>query len=186
MKALLLALLLLGTSACGAPPRADGPKRQGLAESPATTRPLPALTGRVVDNADILPASVEARLTAQLEALEKATTDQLVVVTVPGLEGEPIEALGRRLGNGWGIGQKGIDNGVLLIVAPTDRRARIEVGKGLGGLLTDQRAQRIMDEQVIPACRQGHCDRAIGDGVAAIAGLLRSESKRPQPKRKAG
>jgi uncharacterized protein len=79
---------------------------------------LPALTGRVVDRAEILTASAEAELSERLAALEKQTTDQLVVVTVGSLEGERIEDLGLRLGNGWRIGRKGVDNGVLLIVAP--------------------------------------------------------------------
>ncbi|MET1112391.1 MAG: TPM domain-containing protein [Allosphingosinicella sp.] len=182
MKALLLPLLLLGSAACDAQaPAAEG-QRRPLTAAPA--RPLPALTGRVVDNADVLGAAAEAELTARLAALEKATTDQLVVVTVPGLDGEAIEDLGLRLGNGWGVGQKGLDNGVLLIVSPADQKARIEVGKGLEGLLTDRRAARIMAKQVVTNCRQGHCERAIAEGVDAIAALLRSDRKRPQPKRR--
>lgn len=185
MKALLPTLLLLGATACEAKAPAGEPKRQSLSAAPASARPLPALTGRVVDNADILPAQAEADLTAQLDALEKATTDQLVVVTVPDLKGEPIEELGLRLGRGWGIGQKGVDNGVLLIVAPADRWARIEVGYGLEGLLTDERAARIIDEQVVANCRIKDCGRAITEGVAAISALLRSDLKRPRPRTKA-
>lgn len=183
MKALLLPLLIVGAAACEARPAAEAPARQSLiAEAEAPAKPLPALTGRVVDGADILPAGEEARLTAELAALERATSDQLVVVTVPGLDGERIEELGLRLGNGWGIGRKGLDNGVLLIVAPADRRARIEVGRGLEGLLTDDRAARIMDDKVVPRCREGRCDRAVAEGVEAIARLLRSDPTRPRPK----
>jgi uncharacterized protein len=180
---LLLPLLVPGSAACDT----QAPARAAQAQPPivqvSSADALPALTGRVVDEAGVLTAPAEAELSARLAALEKETTDQLVVVTVGSLRSEPIEALGLRLGNGWGIGRKGVDNGVLLIVAPSDRRARIEVGKGLQGLITDKRAQRIMDEQVVPACREGHCDRAIGDGVAAIAKLLRSDPKRPQRRR---
>ena len=187
MKAFLLPLLLLGSAACDAQAPAGNAQLQvqRLAAAEAPARPLPALTGRVVDEAGILTAEAEAALTERLAALEKETSDQLVVVTVPSLDGERIEQLGMRLGNGWGIGREDVDNGVLLIVAPAERRARIEVGKGLEGLLTNARAQRIMDEQVVPACRRGQCDRAIADGVAAIAALLRSDSKRPQPRRRA-
>lgn len=184
MKA-LLPLLLLGAAACDAQTPAGGPQRQSLAESPVSIRALPPLTGRVVDNAGILPEATEARLTAQLEALEKRTTDQLVVVTVPGPGGERIKDLGLRLGQGWGIGQKGIDNGVLLIVAPNERQARIEVGYGLEGLLTDERAAQILKEQAIPNFRKGEIERGIADGVSAIVATLESDRTRPRRRAKA-
>ncbi|HEX8307834.1 MAG TPA: TPM domain-containing protein [Allosphingosinicella sp.] len=181
---LFLPLLVLGGAACDAQAPAGNARVQAAPPivQVSSPTPLPSLTGRVVDQAGVLGAKAEAGLTARLAALERETTDQLVVVTVNSLEGEPIDDLARRLGNGWGVGQKGIDNGVLLIVAPTDRQARIQVGYGLEGLLTDERAQRIMDEKIVPACRRGHCDRAIADGVAAIAELLRSDGKRPKRK----
>lgn len=186
---LLLPLLLLGSAACDARAPTGNAQvpppivRLYSAEGPA--RSLPPLTGRVVDRADILDSAAEAELDASLEALEKRTTDQLVVVTVPSLDGEPIRDFGMRVANGWAIGRKDLDNGVLLIVAPKERQARIAVGYGLEGLLTDERAQDIMDKKIVPACREGHCDRAIADGVAAIAELLRSDRKRPQRKREA-
>jgi uncharacterized membrane protein YgcG len=181
IRAFLSPLLLLASAACDAQAPAGGTQARPVAalEAPAA-KPLPALTGRVVDNAGILTAQAEAALDARLAALEKETTDQLVVVTVARLDGEPIGDLGLRLGNGWHIGQKESDNGVLLIVAPTDRQARIEVGLGLEGLLTDERAERILKEQVIPECREGRCDRAVADGVAAIAKVLRSDPRRPR------
>ena len=183
MKA-LLPLLLLGAAACDAQVPAGGPKRQSLSESPVSVRALPPLSGRVVDIAGILPPATEARLTAQLEALEKRTTDQLVVVTVPGLAGERIEDLGLRLGQGWAVGRKGIDNGVLLIVAPNERQARIEVGYGLEGLLTDERAAQILKERAIPNFAKGEIERGIADGVAGIVATL--ESDRTRPRRVAG
>ena len=181
---LLLPLLVAGSAACDAKAQAN----TALSEAPppivrlSPTGVLPALTGRVVDEADVLSAEAETAIVERLAALERETSDQMVVVTVKSLEGEPIGDLARRLGNGWGIGRKGVDNGVLLVVAPADRQARIEVGYGLEGLLTDERAQRIMDGEIVPACREGRCDRAIADGVAAIATLLRSKDKRPQRK----
>jgi uncharacterized protein len=87
-----------------------------------------ALTGRVVDQAGIILPADEQRLTQQLARLERETTDQVVIVTLPSLNGEAIEKVGLALGNGWGIGQADTDNGVLLLVAPHDRKVRIEVG----------------------------------------------------------
>ncbi|HET9638499.1 MAG TPA: TPM domain-containing protein [Allosphingosinicella sp.] len=188
MKALLLPLLLLGSAACDAQAPAGNAATQPRALAEAAPSPLPALpalTGRVVDQADILPGEAEAALTARLAALEAATADQLVVVTWPSLGGESIEKLGLRLGNGWGIGQKYLDNGVLLIVAPNDRRARIEVGTGLEGLLTDDIASRIIDRQMAPHFRQGSYPEGIRAGVLAIEGILQSDPKRPRPNRRA-
>lgn len=187
MKALILPLLLLSATACDAQAPDKGAPAQRLAavEAPVKgpVKGLPALTGRVVDGADVLNAQAEAALSARLAALEKTTTDQVVVVTVPSLEGESIEALGLRLGQGWGIGRKELDNGVLLIVAPTERRARIEVGYGLEGLLTDEKAQRIMDEQLVPRFAKGRFEQGLEAGVSAIDAMLRSDPRRPQPKR---
>lgn len=152
----------------------------------ATPPPLPALSGRVVDNAHILSAAEQRRLDVRLAALERRTTDQLVVVTLPDLGGYSIEQVGLRLGRGWGIGQRELDNGVLLIVAPNDRQVRIEVGCGLEGLLTDARASAIIQQKLIPLLRGGAYDRAAETGVAAIEAILGSDLRRPQPRRGTG
>lgn len=181
----VLLALLLATPACGAEPAAQGCGRHGaIVAGDQAARPLPELTGRVVDTADLLPAPAEERLTRELQALEAETSDQLVIVTIPSLEGEPIESLGLRLGNGWGIGQAGLDNGVLLIIAPSERRARIEVGCGLEGLLTDERAQQIMANELIPRFRGQRFVDGISAGVTAISSVLRSNRRRPQPWRR--
>jgi uncharacterized protein len=148
---------------------------------------LPELTGRVVDNADLLAPEAEARLTARLAALEESTTDQLVAVTVPDLEGQAIEHFARRLGNRWGIGRKELDNGVLLVVAPGERMVRIEVGIGLEGLLTDERAKAIIDTMILPPFREARFPEGIEAGVAGIAEVLERDKRRPQllPKDKA-
>lgn len=185
MKALLLLLLLLGSAACDAQAPAGNAQVRSLVATEGPARPLPALTGRVVDRADVLAAPAEAELGARLAALEKATTDQLVVVTVGSLEGEPIQDLGLRLGRGWGIGQEGVDNGVLLIVAPKERRARIEVGYGLEGLLTDERAAEVLKERTIPAFAEGQLERGIFDTVAAIVATLESDRTRPRRRARA-
>jgi len=174
--------LVLATPACGAEPAAQGCGRHGnVVATDHAARPLPELTGRVVDMADLLPPPAEQRLGRELATLEAETTDQLVVVTTPSLEGEPIDSLGLRLGNGWGIGQSGLDNGVLLIVAPREQWARIEVGCGLEGLLTDERAQQIMADELIPRFRDRQYVEGVSAGVTAIRSVLRSDRRRPQP-----
>src|SRR5690606_31329664 len=104
---------------------------------PAWAAPtFPELSGRrVVDEANLLQPAEEAALTEKLAALEQGSSDQLVVVTVPDLQGYEIEEYGYQLGRHWGIGQNETNNGVLLIVAPNERKVRIEVGYGLEGIL---------------------------------------------------
>jgi uncharacterized protein len=182
---LLLPLFVLSSAACDAQAQACGGKPRDSAAAGEPAKPTPALTGRVVDRADLLSAPAEAELTARLAALEKATTDQLVVVTVPSLEGEPIDHFGLRLGNGWAIGQKGVDNGVLLIVAPREKQARIEVGYGLEGLLTDERAAWILKERALPNFAKGKFERGIDEGVAAIGATLESDRTRPRCRQQA-
>ena len=133
---------------------------------------FPALTGRVVDRAELLDAPTEARLTQMLAAHEQASGDQLVVVTVPDLAGRGIEEFGVELGRRWGIGQKGRDNGALLIVARDERRVRIEVGYGLEGRLTDAQSALIIHNIIVPAFRQGDFARGISEGVTAMLWVL--------------
>ena len=175
---LLLPLLVLGGTCDAKAPAGDSPAPPIVQVSSAS--PLPALTGRVVDRAGILGAQAEAALDARLAALEKETSDQLVVVTVPSLENEPINEFGLRLGRGWRVGQKGLDNGVLVIVAPAERQARIEVGYGLEDLLTDERSAQILRDRMIPNFRKGFMERGVGDGVAASVATLKSDTRRPR------
>jgi hypothetical protein len=98
---------------------------------------FPALTGRVVDGAGLLSAAEINELDAKLKAIEDSSSDQVVVVTVSSLQGYSIEDYGLKLGNHWGVGSKELNNGVLLIVAPNERKVRIEVGRGLEATLTD-------------------------------------------------
>jgi uncharacterized protein len=133
----------------------------------------------VTDLADLLPPAQEAELTKRLAALESRTTDQLVVVTVPSLNGASIADFGRRLGNHWGIGRGDIHNGTLIIVAPAEREARIEVGVGLEELLTDARAAEIMRRDMVPAFREAKWVQGIGAGVSRIEELLQSRPERP-------
>lgn len=133
---------------------------------------LPTLTGRVVDQAELLDAQTEARLTSMLAAHEQATSEQVVVVTVPNLQGRSIEDFGVQLGRAWGIGQQGEDNGALLIVARDERRIRIEVGYGLEGRLTDAQSSMIINGIIAPAFQQGDFSRGISEGAAAMVQVL--------------
>lgn len=101
-------------------------------------------------------------------ALQKATGRQFVVVTLPSLQGRSIEQVGLALGNGWQIGRKGVDDGVLLIVAPTERKVRIEVGCGLEAALTDRESETIIQKTVLPRFRQGRMAQGIATGSDAI------------------
>jgi len=129
---------------------------------------FPSLTGRVVDGANILSAPTEAALTAKLEALEVQTSRQLVVVTLPSLQGQEIEDYGYQLGRAWGIGERGRNTGVLLIVAPAERRVRVEVGYGLEGVLTDALATVILQERVLPRFRSGDFEGGVVSGADAL------------------
>lgn len=133
---------------------------------------FPELSGRVVDRAEMLDASVESQLTEMLAAHEQATTEQVVVVTLPNLQGYPIEQFGYQLGRHWGIGQEGEDNGALLIVAEEEREIRIEVGYGLEGRLTDAQSSVIISQVIAPAFKQGDFARGITSGAQAMIQVL--------------
>ncbi|MGL6244914.1 TPM domain-containing protein [Pseudomonas sp.] len=133
---------------------------------------FPQLTGRVVDNAQMIEPSVREQLTQQLQAHEKATGEQLVVVTLPNLQGTDIADFGYQLGRAWGIGQKDKNNGALLIVARDDRKLRIEVGYGLEDRLTDAQSSVIINQVITPAFKTGNFSKGISDGVAAMLVVL--------------
>jgi uncharacterized protein len=136
------------------------------------TPDFPELTGRVVDRAGLLSQRDQAEVEAALAQLEQTTGDQLVVVTLPSLQGLPIEEFGYQLGRHWGIGQAGKDNGALLIVAPEERSVRIEVGYGLEGELTDALSRTIIESGILPHFRQGDFAAGIKSGVATIVTTL--------------
>lgn len=136
--------------------------------SPLAAQEFPALSGRVVDQADIIPDTTEAELTQKLAALEQQSQRQLVVVTVPDLDGYDISDYGYRLGREWGIGDAERNDGALLIVAPTERKVRIEVGYGLEGYLTDALSSLIINNQIVPRFRDGDMSGGIVAGADAI------------------
>ncbi|BCJ89497.1 hypothetical protein IZ6_02320 [Terrihabitans soli] len=147
---------------------------------PAGAQTFPELTSRVVDNANIIDIPTEAEIDKKLADLETKTTKQLVVVTVPSLQGYEIEDYGYRLGRHWGIGQEKKNNGALLIVAPNERKVRIEVGYGLEGDLTDAISSLIIQNAILPRFRAGDFPGGISRGVDDIVQVLEGDQEYAQ------
>ena len=141
---------------------------------------FPELSGRVVDLADLLPPPTESQLTRTLADHEQATTNQVVVVTVKSLQGYTIEDYGYQLGRHWGIGQKQRNNGVLLIVAPVEKKVRIEVGYGLEGTLTDALSHNIIQTRILPQFRKNNYETGIVQGTTAILAALEGTYQPPE------
>ena len=138
---------------------------------------VPPLTGRVVDLAQVLPATVAASLVRDLEAHESKTSNQVVVLTLPSLEGEPLESFSHRVATTWKLGQKGTENGVLLLLALRERKVRIEVGYGLEGTLTDLRSAHIIRQEIVPRFRNGDLSGGIAAGAHAILDTIEGTYK---------
>jgi uncharacterized protein len=149
---------------------------------PAAALEVPALTGRIVDNAHLLPPDRAASLSAELVAHEERTGNQVVLLTLPSLEGEPLEEFSHRVATTWKLGRKGTDNGVLVLVVPGDRKIRIEVGYGLEGTLTDARSSRIIREEMAPRFRAGDFAGGISAGLKAILGTIEGTYTPPERK----
>jgi uncharacterized protein len=141
---------------------------------------FPSLTGRVVDEAGLLDAAKRTEIEAKLAALEEKTTNQLVVVTVRSLGGRTIEEYGYRLGRAWAIGQKDKNNGALLIVAPNERKVRIEVGYGLEGALPDAISNLIIQNVILPRFKANDYPGGIANGVDEIIKVISGEGE-PKP-----
>jgi uncharacterized protein len=140
---------------------------------------LPPLTGRVVDQAGLLDDGALQRLTGELAQYEAKTSTQIVVVTLPDLQGYPIEQWGLALLRGWQIGQKGKNNGVVLVVAPKDRELRIETGYGVEGPLTDATSDAIIRHVIAPHFQQNDYSGGIFAGVASIEAALEGSFSAP-------
>ena len=144
-----------------------------VAALPVAAEPVfPKLTGRVSDAAGVLTPDAVAGLETRLQALEAATGTQLVVATVPDLGGYEIDEYGYQLGRAWGIGQKGTNNGAILLVAPGQRKLRIEVGYGLEGVLTDAVSGRIIRQVIVPRLKAGDMAGGIVAGADELIALL--------------
>jgi uncharacterized protein len=147
---------------------------------------FPPLTGRIVDEAALLSADDRRTLEAELRALEEKSTDQLVVYTTRSLQGYPIEDFGYRLGRAWAIGQKDKNNGAILIVAPADRKVRIEVGRGLEPQLTDLMTKLIIENAILPAFRRNDFAGGIKAGVRDIRDVLLGDAEEVKQRARGG
>lgn len=139
---------------------------------------VPYLSGRIVDEAGVLSAPARDRISAMLKAHEDSTGNQIAVLTLPTLQGESVEDYAVRVFEDWALGQKGRDNGVLVLVVPQDKRMRIEVGYGLEGTLTDAAASRVIRDLMTPRFREGNYDVGIESGITGIVQVL--EGRQPR------
>lgn len=140
---------------------------------------VPYLTGRVVDEANIIDAATRARLADTLKAHEQATGNQVVVLTVPTIQPDSIEDYAVKVFEAWKLGQKGKDNGVLVVVVPQDRKLRIEVGYGLEPTLTDGTCGEIIRNVMTPRFKAGNYSGGIEAGVGAIVARLNGDTAVP-------
>src|SRR5450830_954238 len=144
---------------------------------------FPALTGRIVDQANIIPAETRSAIEPKLADLEAKSGIQLVVATVTSLEGQEVEQYANELFRSWKLGEKAKNNGVLLLVAPTERRVRIEVGYGLEGTLTDALSKVIITNAITPRFKSGDFSGGISRGIDDIITVLTTDAsewgKRP-------
>lgn len=142
---------------------------------PASALDVPQANGYVNDRASVLSASMKQKLEQFLGNFERSDSTQIVVLTIPSLKDETVDGYAVKVFETWKIGQKGKDNGVLLLVAKQEHKLRIEVGYGLEGRLTDLLSGRIIDNEITPRLKQGDFDGGIAAGVVAIAKAVRGE-----------
>lgn len=138
---------------------------------------LPELTGQVVDNAGLLTNEDRAAILAELRALEQTSTDQVAIATVPSLDGYAIEDYSIALARKWQLGQKDKDNGILLLIAPNERKVRIEVGRRLEPVMTDTMSKIIIENAILPKFRRGDYAGGIRDGVRDIKDVLLGDAE---------
>ena len=140
---------------------------------------VPQLKARVNDYAGMISQAAEGQLEESLQSFETSQSTQIVIVTIPSLQGEAIEAFSMRVAEAWKIGQKDLDNGAILLVAKKERRIRIEVGYGLEGRLTDLIAGRIIQQVISPAFKAGNFDMGFIGGVNAMMEAVKGEFTAP-------
>jgi uncharacterized protein len=172
MKPLVLFMVALATACSdgsgGNQSRQNHPSKQHhMASQPALV-----LRGRITDGAGILDAARTADLTKRLDQLEQATGHQMVIVTVTTLNGRDVAAFTKDLSNAWGIGRAEHDDGVILLVAPNERKVRIAVGYGLEETLPNGLCRQIIEERILPPFREGDLPRGIEAGATALISQL--------------
>jgi uncharacterized protein len=148
-----------------------------VVSSPTLALDVPALRGHVNDYAGMLSPQVAAQLERQLAGFEQSDSTQIVVLTIPTLAGENLEEFSIKVAEAWRVGQKGLDNGAILLVAKQERKVRIEAGRGLEGKLTDLVSGRIIRGEIAPRFKAGDFDRGIVAGVSAIEATVKGEYK---------
>jgi uncharacterized protein len=149
----------------------------------AATLHFPELTGRIVDQANILPAAARSALETKLSELENKSGIQLVVATVASLEDSDVETYANQLFRAWKLGEKPQNNGALLLVAPKERKVRIEVGYGLEGVLTDALSNVIITNQIVPKFKAGDFAGGVERGVDGIIAALTTDTSDWQKKK---
>ncbi len=137
----------------------------------------PRLQGYVNDYAQMISPAARGRLEAELKSFEQSDSTQLVILTVPTLEGETIDGFGIKVAEAWKVGQKNKDNGIIVVAAKQERKIRVEVGRGLEGRLTDLLAGRIIDLVITPRFKRGDFDGGFSAGVSALIDATRGEFK---------
>jgi uncharacterized protein len=153
-----------------------------LSSAVAVALDFPALSGRVVDQAGVMTAEAKSDVEAKSKALEDKSGIQLVVATVKSLQGGDIETYANQLFRFWKLGEAQKNNGVLLLVAPTDHKVRIEVGYGLEGTLTDALSSVIISSAIVPRFKAGDYSGGIERGVDGIISVLSGDTADWQPK----
>jgi uncharacterized protein len=161
-RAFLVLLLAIATMVGAAPARA----------APFTPPPL---HGHVIDGTNTLTDDQRAKIDERLESFRLRTGYAIVAFIVPSLEGNTIEDVAYETFNTWKIGEEGKDNGILLVLAPNERKSRIETGKGVGGELTDLESAEILRGYVTPQMRAGDLYKAVDDGTSALEKALSDE-----------
>ena len=141
----------------------------------AEDRPVPALTGRVVDETATLNAEQKRALEAKLQAFEQRKGSQIVVLITGTTYPEPIESYSIRVADAWKIGRKGVSDGILVVVAKSDRVMRLEVGYGLEGAIPDAMARRLIDEVFIPGFREDNFYQGLSEGVDRMIKVVDGE-----------
>jgi uncharacterized protein len=178
----LLVLLVLAPPPAAVPAGAPAAGALAAAAARVAEEPaLPALTGRVVDEAAVLAPEAAARLARALAAHERATGEQVVVATVRSMRGRTVEEFANRLFRHWRLGGAEADDGVLLLVAPNERKVRIEVGYGLEGVLTDAAASAVVQSLILPRFRAGDLAGGVEAGARGVLELLRPEGEAAPP-----
>lgn len=151
-----------------------------LISIPVYALDVPPLKGYINDYANMISPSSRTKLSKELKAFEQSDSTQIVILTIPSLEGELIEDFSIKVAEAWKIGQKGKDNGIILVVAKQERKIRIEVGRGLEGKLTDLTAGRIIDFVVKPKFKRGDFDGGFVAAVHSLIDATRGEFKADQ------